>query len=96
MKDFEDKELYKIIEFKHRLPIFHNRFIFSLFWSIGGSLDGADRKQFNMFITRLTNKEIQDPDIPANLETKKLPLPDNGMIFDYTLRFKENKVIRNK
>lgn len=92
MKDFEDKDLYASIEFKNRINVFHCRFIFSLYWSIGGSLDGNDRKQFNTFIARLLNKEIQDPDIPAGLETKKISLPEQGMIYEYNLRLKENKV----
>ena len=58
MKDFEDAEFYNSIEFKNRIFVFHCRFIFSLYWSVGGSLEGNDRKQFNTFIARLLNKEI--------------------------------------
>ncbi|EAS00969.2 dynein heavy chain (macronuclear) [Tetrahymena thermophila SB210] len=91
LKDLEDQDYYDSIEFKNKQSMIQFRFIFSLYWSIGGSLTGDDRKQFNVFVARLLNKEIQDPDIPANLDIKKITVPDNGQIYEYNLRYKEAK-----
>lgn len=62
------------------------QFVFSLIWSIGGSLyTVGDRKAFDLYLKRLLGKDIIIPDV----ESKKLSLPERGTIYDYTFKIND-------
>ena len=55
-------------------------FVFALMWSIGGSVfTASERKVFDLFIKRLCGKDI----VIADVESKKLSLPERGTLYDY-------------
>jgi dynein heavy chain len=57
-------------------------FIFSLIWSIGGTIDQKSRKSFDAFVRNLISGDNKSYPIPDSLKIDKL-IPDAGLIYDY-------------
>ena len=55
LRDFEDPNYYEKVEMKVRHSMLENFFIFSLYWGLGGSIVGKDRKPFCLYIKRLVS-----------------------------------------
>lgn len=89
IKDFdENPQMYNAMEIKIRHNVIDQRFVFALTWSIGGALVREDRKPFDLYMKRLLGKDIP---MPKEIVTKKISLPEQGTMFDYEYRLKENK-----
>jgi len=89
LADFNDQFFFDSLEIKTRINIIDQRFVFSLVWSVGGSIQTQDRKPFDLFIKRLLGKDIA---MPAGVVTKKISLPDRGIMYEYNYALKENKL----
>ena len=88
MIDFENQSFYNSLDIKIRHGIFDMRFVFSIVWSIGGSLATESRKAFDLYLKKLFGGDIH---FPQEVKRKKLSLPDRGLLFDYKYQLKSNK-----
>jgi len=88
LKDLDKPETFNALDVKQRLNILDQRFVFSFIWSVGGSVITQDRKTFDIYIKRLLNKDIA---MPEEVKTKKISLPDRGLLYDYVFETRSNK-----
>ena len=86
LEPFNDENYFNNMEFKTRMNIIDYQFLFAMTWSMGGSLATESRKQFDIYLKKLTNG-----DVPEVKLKKKLSLPDRGNIFDFKFRVSENR-----
>jgi hypothetical protein len=49
-------------------------------WSIGGAVTTEYRKPFDLYLKKLFCGDIK---FPAEIKTKKISIPDRGLLFDY-------------
>ncbi len=73
LKPFNDEVYFNSIEIKSRLNILDNYFIFALIWSLGGSLTGQSRRNFDVNLKKIAN---------GGEGKKKLTLPDK-QLYEY-------------
>jgi len=86
--DFEDPTYYEKIDIKTRYSMIENFFVFSLYWGLGGSIIGKNRKPFCLFVKRLLS--LDEP-MPKEVQTKKLSLPERGTMYEYLYQTKYTK-----
>ncbi|XP_013387188.1 dynein heavy chain 12, axonemal, partial [Lingula anatina] len=81
MHDVVNKE--DAMENKHIRGYLVSTIIFSAVWSIGGVADYDSRAKFDVFFRELLAGKQEDNPIPKSLGKLDIPLPDNGMVYDY-------------
>ncbi|KAK6187847.1 hypothetical protein SNE40_005782 [Patella caerulea] len=66
-------------------------FIFSLIWTIGGTITGEGRKKFDVFFRNLIGGTDQDNPKPKSIKlTKSNSIPEKGSIYDYCFEKKSS------
>lgn len=77
--------MYERLEIGPRQEIIHSMFVFSLVWSLGGSIaDKESRRKFDIYVKRVAACEIE-LELAEDVRPKKISkaIPDRGMVYDY-------------
>lgn len=80
LKEFEDPEFYNKLDIKIRHNIIDCLFIFCAVWSLGGSVNTAGRKPMDLYMKKIFCGDIK---FPPEIPTKKISIPDRGLLYDY-------------
>jgi dynein heavy chain len=84
LSDYEEEAKYAAMERKNLIQGLQSKFIFSLVWSLGGSLTTEARKPFDTFLKRLLNGDMAGGD-----KRKRLQFPERGLLYDYCVTCKD-------
>lgn len=79
-----DNEDARQLDIKVKHNILQQRFIFSLFWSIGGSVVYSFRKNFDIFVKRLLAGDVA-VNLPEGLKPKKITNIPEKQIYEFTI-----------
>jgi dynein heavy chain len=82
--DYENEAKYNSLDAKLLTASLTSKFIFSLVWSLGGSLSTEHRKPFDTFLKRLLNGDF----LSGSDKKKRLQFPDRATLYDFCLTTK--------
>lgn len=77
---FDEESFYNKADLKNKINLLDQFFVFSVIWSLGGSVSTDYRKPMNLFMKRLFGGDMN---APADGKKKKISLPDSGLLYDY-------------
>jgi dynein heavy chain len=80
-----DLEEARDLDIKNKFNILDQRFIFSLVWSIGGSVVASNRKKFDVYVKRLLGGDIVVTTLPEGLKAKKITNFPERPIYDHQI-----------
>lgn len=85
LEEFKDKKAMKDLKPKDIIVSIEGFFIFSLIWSLGGTIDFNGRKKFDIFFRELLKKDTMISDEKGKEKPFKFtePLPDKDTVFDF-------------
>jgi len=79
-KVFDDAEFFENTEEKDRVKIIDCYFLFALIWSVGASVISSQRRNFDIFLRRLLNGDLQE----VKKVKKIVPsIPERGNCYEF-------------
>lgn len=68
---------------EHFTNYLQGSFVYASIWGFGGSLDSKSRPKFDLYFKELWKGEIPGLEPPEALSSLDIPIPSEGLLYDY-------------